>query len=110
MSTRSEEILEQLLEIATFWYEKETKKKKSKAKTEGRREIFIPPTLAEVKEQIREKRCSVDAESFIAYYEARGWTLNNGNKVANWKACIVTWSKNGFGSGPPSVLSQDKYL
>jgi hypothetical protein len=59
---------------------------------------FIPPTLNEVELEFQNKKHPNPkdmAESFIAYYEARGWMLK-GVKVKSWKACVVTWMKNGF--------------
>lgn len=58
---------------------------------------FTPPTIEEVREYIREKGYSVDAQHFMDYYEAADWHFANGKPVKNWKQCLVTWSRNGYG-------------
>jgi hypothetical protein len=54
---------------------------------------FTPPTIEEVKNYIEEKGYNIDAERFIYYYESNGWKVGK-NKMKDWKAAIVTWSKN----------------
>ncbi len=54
---------------------------------------FIPPTIEEVQEYFTTKNLDLDAEEFIAYYEARGW-VSKGSKIKSWKACVTTWKKN----------------
>jgi hypothetical protein len=55
---------------------------------------FIQPTIDEVKTYLSEKSITcIDAESFVSYYEARGWMLGK-VKVKNWHALISTWVKN----------------
>lgn len=56
-------------------------------KTQG---VFTPPSLEEVKEYIREKGYIIDAESFINFYESKGWMVGK-NKMKNWRAALVTW-------------------
>ena len=53
---------------------------------------FVPPTLEEVQSYIVEKGYSVDAESFIAFYQSKNWYVGK-NKMKDWKAAIVTWEK-----------------
>lgn len=53
---------------------------------------FVPPTLEEVQEYIGEKGYSVDAESFIAFYQSKNWYVGK-NKMKDWKAALVTWEK-----------------
>ena len=53
---------------------------------------FVPPTLEEVKNFIVEKGYSVDAESFIAFYQSKNWYVGK-NKMKDWKAAILTWEK-----------------
>jgi hypothetical protein len=54
---------------------------------------FTPPTIDEVKNYIEEKGYSIDAERFVAYYESNGWKVGK-NKMKDWKAAVITWSKN----------------
>ena len=50
------------------------------------------PTLEEVQAYIAEKGYSVDAESFIAFYESNGWKVGK-NPMKSWRAALVTWQK-----------------
>lgn len=52
-----------------------------------------PPTLEEVKAYIIEKKYSVNAEDWYAYYESLGWKSRDGKDVIkNWKNYVVTWN------------------
>ncbi len=53
---------------------------------------FVPPTVEEVQDYIYEKKYSIDAEAFVAFYESKGWMIGR-NKMRNWKAALVTWEK-----------------
>lgn len=53
---------------------------------------FIPPTIAEVQAYIQQKGYSIDAESFVAFYESKGWMVGK-NKMKDWHMALVTWSK-----------------
>lgn len=72
----------------------ENKKKGSKR--------FAPPSLAEAKSYITEKNLNtVDAESFINFYESKGWMVGK-NKMKSWKATISGWhsrNKKGQNNG-----------
>lgn len=72
-------------------------KKKSKKEREGgdalQKELFRPPTLAEVEaylQELGETRFTADA--VIDYYAARGWRTRSG-PVKDWKACVRTWRR-----------------
>jgi len=62
---------------------------------------FAPPTLEDVRAHCLERKNKVDPESFLAYYEARGWKFKGGQTMKDWKAAIRTWEKNGFNNGGP---------
>lgn len=62
-------------------------------KENTKRKKFKPPTLEEVKNYCKERNNGIDAESFIDFYEAKGWMIGK-NKVKDWKACIRTWERN----------------
>ena len=69
-------------------------------KENTKRKKFIPPTVDEVKEYIDSVGSQVDAESFVAFYESKGWMVGK-NKMRSWKAAIVTWEKrNGLKRSP----------
>lgn len=53
---------------------------------------FVPPSLEQVRERIREKNYSFDAERFIAFYQSKNWYVGK-NKMKDWRAAMVTWQK-----------------
>ena len=64
------------------------------------------PTLEEVQAYIAEKGYSVDAESFIAFYESNGWKVGK-NPMKSWRAALVTWQKrNANASNAPQFNPQ----
>jgi len=59
--------------------------------------VFIPPTIEEVGAYCAERKNKVDPEQFVAHYSSQGWKKKNGQKVDDWKQCVITWEKNhGF--------------
>ena len=54
---------------------------------------FVKPTVEDVAEYCQQRKNNIDAESFVAFYSTNGWKLSNGNKMADWKAAVVTWEK-----------------
>lgn len=55
---------------------------------------FVPPTVEEIQEYIKEIGSSVDAQRFFDYYAKQGWLLANGNKMKDWKAAIRNWNRD----------------
>lgn len=55
---------------------------------------FKKPTIEDVKSYCEERRNGIDAQSFIDFYDARGWKLTKGVGMKDWKAAIRTWEKN----------------
>lgn len=53
---------------------------------------FKKPTIEELQAYIDEKQFHFDAESFIAYYESKGWKVGN-SSMKNWKMACVTWER-----------------
>ena len=54
---------------------------------------FIPPTLEEVQEYVRERNSVVDAKHFYDYFSVGNWKDSKGSPVKNWKQKIITWEK-----------------
>ena len=56
--------------------------------------IFIPPTLDEIKKYIQEKNLNVDAQRFFDYYNEGGWKDRDGKQIKNWKQkMLAVWNK-----------------
>ena len=54
---------------------------------------FTPPTVEEVKAYCLERGNNVDAESFVSFYESKGWLIGK-NKMKDWKAAVRTWERS----------------
>lgn len=73
------------------------------SKTKGKR--FAPPSVAEVREYCAEKGYTFDPETFVAFYESKGWKVGR-NPMRSWRAACTTWQKRqGDGKG----ASHDEY-
>lgn len=55
-----------------------------------KRSAFTPPTFDEVNAYCLERKNGIDAQSFIDFYESKGWMIGK-DKMKNWKAAIRTW-------------------
>ena len=60
-------------------------------KREGR-VAFAPPSLSDVLVYCKERNNTVNAQTFIDFYSAKGWMMGK-NKVKDWKACVRTWEQ-----------------
>lgn len=62
---------------------------------------FTRPTIQEVKSYCQERNNGIDPESFIDFYDSKGWVVGK-SPMKDWKAAIRTWEKryrpatNGF--------------
>jgi len=67
-----------------------------------------PSGVEEVQREIARLGYHVDAESFFAFYESKGWKVGS-QPVVKWQACLTTWEKRGLGAPvqthPPQKLS-----
>ena len=61
----------------------------------NKKALFKKPTLDEVKNYCILRKNNIDAESFISFYESKGWMIGK-NKMKNWKQAIVTWEKREY--------------
>ena len=55
--------------------------------------IFVKPTVDEVRAYCNERNNNVDAESFVDFYESKGWMVGK-NKMKDWKAAVRTWERS----------------
>lgn len=53
---------------------------------------FVPPTVEEVSEFVREQGFHFDAIAFVNFYESKGWLVGK-NKMKDWKAACRTWER-----------------
>ena len=78
-----------------------TKEKATKSR------VFVPPTLEEVEAEIQAKGHHVDALEFFNYYDSQAWKKANGQKVSNWKGCLVTWDRKNRQNETPQTQTQN---
>lgn len=63
---------------------KEKEKKKNRS--------FEKPSLQAVADYCRERHNNVDAQTFVDFYEAKGWMIGK-EKMRDWKAAVRTWER-----------------
>ncbi len=83
----------------------------------NRAKNFIPPSVDEVRAYCSERNNKVDAQSFVDFYESKGWFVGK-NKMKDWKAAVRTWersnnttskiTKNSFNSIPQRSYEFDE--
>ena len=63
------------------------------AKTEPKpkKKAFMPPTLPEVQEYVKERGLMIDPAAFFDYFTEGGWKDSEGKPVKNWKQKALTW-------------------
>ena len=54
---------------------------------------FTPPTVEEVRAYCNERNNTVDPETFVNFYESKGWCVGK-TKMKDWKASVRTWERN----------------
>lgn len=72
---------------------KEKEKEKEKVKVKDNNKIFKPPTVDDVRAYCTERGNSVDPQSFVDFYESKGWMIGK-NKMKDWKAAVRTWERS----------------
>lgn len=79
----------------------ENKKEKEKEK----KNIFIKPSIEEIKEYCQQRQNNINANSFYDYYQSKGWMIGK-NKMKDWKAAIRTWEAK---EKPTNTNNGDEY-
>jgi hypothetical protein len=78
---------------------------RSKAK-----ERFAPPSLADLKTYIDERKSVIDPQAFLDFYESKGWRVGN-QPMKDWRAAVRTWERREKqnptrkGEAAPGILS-----
>jgi hypothetical protein len=94
---------------------KEVEERLNKLESKGSSRM-TRPTEQEVYEYGVSIDYPLDAESFISFYESKGWMIGK-NPMKNWKSAIVTWKKKGIGKveykykkdGVEKSVSKERY-
>ena len=72
----------------------ESRVKESKVKSKADkppRTRFVPPTLEEVRDYVKDRNSPVDPQKFFDYFSAGNWIDSKGQPVRNWKQKLITW-------------------
>lgn len=75
-----------------------------KEKINKKEKRFTPPSLDEVREYCKERKNTVDPETFVDFYTSKGWKVGN-QPMKDWKAAVRTWERN---RGQKSPEKKDK--
>lgn len=60
------------------------------------RSEFVKPTVEEVAAYCKERGNTVDPQTFVDFYEAKGWCIGK-NKMKDWQAAVRTWERSRDG-------------
>ena len=63
---------------------------------------FTKPSVEEVKAYCQERNNGIDANSFVDYYESKGWLIGK-NHMKDWKAAVRTWENRRKGEANGNV-------
>lgn len=91
--------------------DKDNIKENSLKGVKEKRERFSPPSVDEVAAYCKERENSVNAQTFVDFYAAKGWKVGQ-NPMKDWKACVRTWEqRDNYGGTTPQrprlVRAQD---
>jgi hypothetical protein len=64
------------------------------------RKRFIKPTVEEVREYCQERGNTVDPETFVNFYESKGWVVGK-SPMKDWKAAVRNWERSRTEKTPP---------
>lgn len=70
--------------------EKEIEVENKRESKREKRAAFSPPSLDEVTQYCLERKNGINPQTFIDFYEAKGWMIGK-EKMKDWKAAIRTW-------------------
>ena len=71
------------------------------------RDVFIKPSIVEIKTYMTEIGMADVSEKWFDYYESNGWLVGK-NKMKNWRAAVRTWKNNNLSTNTttPQIIHQ----
>jgi hypothetical protein len=60
-----------------------------------KKDVFIKPSIVEIKTYMTEIGMADVSEKWFDYYESNGWLVGK-NKMKNWRAAVRTWKNNNL--------------
>ena len=73
----------------------------------GGNKRFKPPTVDEVRMYCNERNNSIDAETFVSFYQSKGWYVGK-SKMKCWKSSMITWEKRSKNKKPKQQTPVDR--
>jgi len=72
-----------------------------------KRDVFIKPSIVELKNYMTEIGMADVSEKWFDYYESNGWLVGK-NKMKNWKAAVRTWKNNNLSNNvsTPQIINR----
>jgi len=72
-----------------------------------KRDVFIKPSIVEIKTYMTEIGMADVSEKWFDYYESNGWLVGK-NKMKNWRAAVRTWKNNNLTNNvtTPQVINR----
>lgn len=91
--------------------ENENENKNSNGNGDGNKTVkrFIKPTVEEVSAYCTERSNGIDPQTFVDFYEAKGWRIGK-ESMKDWKAAVRTWEKRNRDDSQQKLdLVKEKY-
>ena len=72
-----------------------------------KRDVFIKPSIVEIKTYMIEIGMTDVSEKWFDYYESNGWLVGK-NKMKNWRAAVRTWKNNNLSNNvtTPQIINR----
>ncbi len=72
-----------------------------------KRDVFIKPSIVELKNYMLEIGMADVSEKWFDYYESNGWLVGK-NKMKNWRAAVRTWKNNNLSNNvsTPQIINR----
>jgi hypothetical protein len=72
-----------------------------------KRDVFIKPSIVELKNYMLEIGMNDVSEKWFDYYESNGWLVGK-NKMKNWRAAVRTWKNNNLSNNvsTPQIINR----
>lgn len=71
-------------------------------------EVFIRPSVEEVRKYCKERKNKIDPQRFVDYYDSKGWMLGKSH-MKDWKAAVRCWESSSVRDAPPPDPDIEKY-
>lgn len=74
------------------------------------RRNFVAPSVEEVSVYCKERKNGIDPQSFIDFYDSKGWMIGK-NHMKDWKAAVRTWERrHGGGDAAPKPKPKPRWV